>query len=272
MLCGSAPEHYTVSLDCAAIGSEGVIEEIVFAGFGKPRGTCGNYGEHAECYTPTAHKVVEAHCLGKSSCSFLAHEDVLGTASCAAETFKRIHVQARCSKAAAPSFGLQASIPVGSSANVVLPSLGLSNVQVTVNGANVWGNNKYIAGADGISGGFLSGTSVHLVAGSGEYSFQLTGSPSAVQCFNTTEGFNLKLACPPNQVITEVQFASFGTADGECGALRLGSCNAGSSKYIIEQSCLLQSSCSINVSVNTFGDPCFGVPKELVTQVLCGSI
>ena len=35
VLCGSAPEGHIVSLDCASIGSEGVIEEISFASFGK---------------------------------------------------------------------------------------------------------------------------------------------------------------------------------------------------------------------------------------------
>jgi hypothetical protein len=272
MICASAPEGHALTLDCASIGSAGVIEEITFASFGKPRGTCGRYGEHEECHTPTSHKVVESHCVGKSSCSFLAHEDVLGTASCEASTFKRIHVQARCSQAASPTFSLQASIPVGSSANVVLPTLGLSSVQVTVNGASVWSNNKYISGADGISSGSLSRTNLEFVAGSGEYSFQLSGSPSSVHCFNTTEDFALTLSCPQGQVITQIQFASFGTPYGECGSLRVGSCNAGSSYYILEQACLLENSCTIDASINTFQEPCFGFPKTLATQVLCGSI
>eukprot|EP00026_Physarum_polycephalum_P001347 Phypoly_transcript_01348.p1 GENE.Phypoly_transcript_01348~~Phypoly_transcript_01348.p1 ORF type:complete len:1101 (+),score=156.84 Phypoly_transcript_01348:66-3368(+) len=272
MICGSAAEGHEVSLDCAAIGSSGVIEEIVFASFGKPRGTCGGYGEHSECYTPTAHKAVEAHCVGKSSCNFLAHEDVLGTSACAAETFKRVYVQARCSKATATSLSLQASIPVGSTGNVVLPTLGLSSVQVNINGQSAWSNSKYIAGAEGISNGWVAGTNLVFVAGSGEYAFQLTGSPSAVQCFNTTEGFDLHLSCPSGQVITQVQFASFGTPDGVCGNLQLGSCNAGSSKFILETHCLLQNSCQVYVDVTTFGDPCYGTPKELVTQVLCGSL
>jgi hypothetical protein len=38
---------------------------------GKPRGTCGSYGEHEACHTPTALKVVQSHCVGLSSCTFL---------------------------------------------------------------------------------------------------------------------------------------------------------------------------------------------------------
>jgi hypothetical protein len=35
MICGSAAEGHAVALDCASVGSQGVIEEIVFASFGK---------------------------------------------------------------------------------------------------------------------------------------------------------------------------------------------------------------------------------------------
>jgi alpha-L-rhamnosidase len=272
LLCGTAAEGHTVSLDCASIGSKGVIEEISFASYGTPFGTCGHYGERQECHTITAKAVVESQCIGKPSCSFLAHETVLGAASCDANTFKRLHVEAKCTEAASTSFSLQASIPVGSSATVALPSLGLSNIQVTANGASVWNNHKYIASATaGISRGFLSGTKVNFVAGSGEYTFQLSGSPSTVKCASTTEGFSVALSCPANQVITAIPFASFGNPDGTCGAYRLGWCNAGSSMLITETACLLKNNCTVNVGVTIFGEPCYSYPKEYVVQVLCGS-
>jgi alpha-L-rhamnosidase len=272
MLCGSAPEGHILELDCASIGSTGVIEEITFASFGLPHGTCGAFGENEVCSAPKAQFVVESQCVGKSSCSFLAHEDVLGSAFCGTQNvFKRAHVQAKCSQAAPSGFSLQADIPVGSSANVVIPALDLSQVTVTVNGATVWTNDKFQA-TSGVSQGTLVGNTINFVTGSGTYEFELSGNPGTVVCANTTENNDLTIACPSGQIITQVQFASYGDPAGECGALLVGSCNAGSSKYMTEQLCLLQSSCTIDVSDATFLDPCYGTPKAYAAQVVCASI
>jgi len=272
MVCGSAAEGQVLVLDCASIGSTGVIEEISFASFGLPHGTCGAFGENALCSAPKAKFVVESQCVGKSSCSFLAHEDMLGSAMCGpTNVFKRIHVQAKCSQAAAPSFSLGASIPVGSSANVVIPALDLSQVMVTVNGATVWQNDKFQATA-GITQGTLMGNAITFVAGSGNYQFQLSGTPGNIVCANTTENSQLTISCPTGQIITQVQFASFGDPYGECGNLFVGSCNAGSSKYLVEQYCLLKGSCSFAATTTNFHDPCFGTPKAIATQVVCANI
>jgi len=272
VLCATAAQGHSVNLDCSSIGSEGVIEEIIFASYGTPRGSCGAYGENRECHTPTAHKVAEYQCLGRKSCNFLAHEDVLGTPSCGASVFKRLHVQARCGVAASSSFALQASIPVGSTATVTLPALDMTNITVTANGATVWTDHNYVKGADGISNGFVAGNKVSFVAGSGDYSFVVNGYPGEVVCANTTEYFNLTIACPKGKVITQIQFASFGTPYGDCGQLYVGSCNAGSTNYIVEKYCLMQNACELEIDVPLFGDPCYGTPKSFASQVLCGNI
>jgi len=275
MICGSAPEGYVVSLDCSSIGSEGVIEEITFASYGTPRGTCGAYGYNTSCHATASKKSVEFQCLGKKSCSFLANADILGDVECGEVTplhLKKVHVQAKCSVAASTSFSLKTSIPVGSTATVTLPALDLSNVQVTINGITSWNNHKYVKGAEGVAEGFQSMTTLNFVVGSGEYHFMLTGSSAEYYCFNTTENFNLTFSCPPNTVMTQFPFASFGTPYGECGNLILGDCNAGSTKFLLDKYCLMENSCTIPITAGFFQDPCYGTPKSFASQVTCANI
>ncbi|XP_020973461.1 beta-galactosidase 8-like isoform X2 [Arachis ipaensis] len=80
----------------------------------------------------------------------------------------------------------------------------------------------------------------------------------------------LSLDCPyPNQVISSIKFASFGTPYGTCGNFNHGSCSSNSALYIVQKACIGSSSCNINVSVNTFGDPCKGVTKSLAVEASC---
>jgi hypothetical protein len=71
-------------------------------------------------------------------------------------------------------------------------------------------------------------------------------------------------------VITAVQFASYGTATGVCGAYQLSTCNATNSTSLIDASCKGKSGCTIVASNAVFGDPCGGVLKNLTAQALCG--
>jgi len=78
------------------------------------------------------------------------------------------------------------------------------------------------------------------------------------------------LTCPPGQTITSLDFVSFGTATGTCGSFALSSCDATTSRSVVEAACLGQSSCVVNVVTQTFGDdPCFGANKALTLQARC---
>lgn len=80
----------------------------------------------------------------------------------------------------------------------------------------------------------------------------------------------LSLECPiPNQVISSIKFASFGTPLGTCGSFSRGRCSSARSLSIVQQACVGAKSCSIGVSVNTFGDPCKGVMKSLAVEASC---
>jgi len=72
-------------------------------------------------------------------------------------------------------------------------------------------------------------------------------------------------------VISVVSFASFGTPTGgfQCAAYARGSCDAGSSTYVVERECLFRNSCRVLASDATFGEPCYGPAKSLRASVLC---
>ncbi|KAH9700708.1 Beta-galactosidase 8 [Citrus sinensis] len=94
------------------------------------------------------------------------------------------------------------------------------------------------------------------------------GSDSKIQ---RKPGPVLSLECPnPNQVISSIKFASFGTPLGTCGSFSRGRCSSARSlSSLLLQACVGSKSCSIGVSVNTFGDPCKGVMKSLAVEASC---
>ncbi|KAL0369676.1 UNVERIFIED_CONTAM: Beta-galactosidase 8 [Sesamum angustifolium] len=83
-------------------------------------------------------------------------------------------------------------------------------------------------------------------------------------------GPTLSLACPlANQVISEIKFASFGTPRGTCGSFSHGRCSSKMAHSVVEKACIGSRSCSIGVSVSTFGDPCAGITKSLAVEASC---
>ncbi|GAB4859211.1 Beta-galactosidase 8 [Ancistrocladus abbreviatus] len=80
----------------------------------------------------------------------------------------------------------------------------------------------------------------------------------------------LSLECPsPSQVISSIKFASFGTPQGTCGSFAHGWCESAKALPIVQKACIGSPSCSIGVSINTFGDPCIRVKKSLAVEAIC---
>ncbi|CAN0905068.1 Beta-galactosidase 8 [Linum grandiflorum] len=80
----------------------------------------------------------------------------------------------------------------------------------------------------------------------------------------------LSLVCPhPNQVISSIKFASYGTPQGICGSFRNGDCHSKNTLSIIEKACIGSKSCSVEVSGSTFGEPCGRVHKSLAVEASC---
>ncbi|KAK4408936.1 Beta-galactosidase 8 [Sesamum angolense] len=85
-----------------------------------------------------------------------------------------------------------------------------------------------------------------------------------------TAGPTLSLACPlANQVISQIKFSSFGTPRGTCGSFSHGRCSSKMAHSVVEKACIGSRSCSIGVSVSTFGDPCAGITKSLAVEASC---
>jgi glucose/arabinose dehydrogenase len=88
-------------------------------------------------------------------------------------------------------------------------------------------------------------------------------------CAAQNENGALSLSCGAGNVLRSVQFASYGTPSGSCGAYTQSSCHAASSRSVVESACLGRASCSVAANNATFGDPCVGTLKRLYVQATC---
>eukprot|EP00475_Leptophrys_vorax_P014519 TRINITY_DN20832_c0_g1_i2.p1 TRINITY_DN20832_c0_g1~~TRINITY_DN20832_c0_g1_i2.p1 ORF type:complete len:770 (+),score=190.41 TRINITY_DN20832_c0_g1_i2:43-2352(+) len=79
----------------------------------------------------------------------------------------------------------------------------------------------------------------------------------------------VELMCPsPSQVISAIDFASYGTPTGGCGDFVMsGACHSANSTSLVEDTCLNRNRCV--VFMDKFGDPCPGVSKNFYAQVTC---
>ncbi|KDP29226.1 hypothetical protein JCGZ_16615 [Jatropha curcas] len=100
---------------------------------------------------------------------------------------------------------------------------------------------------------------------------ELGGNPQNVQIHTVTvgkicafayEGSTLELACTGGHSIAKISFASFGNPQGKCGEYDMGTCHASDSMEVVQQACLLQKKCSINVDVDHFAQ----LPQDCKTR------
>ncbi|XP_016511915.1 beta-galactosidase 6-like [Nicotiana tabacum] len=79
---------------------------------------------------------------------------------------------------------------------------------------------------------------------------------------------SLRLSCEQGWNITALNFASFGTPKGDCGAFIIGSCHL-DVLSIVHQDCVGKPGCLIPISTAKFGDPCPGIVKSLAVEAFC---
>ena len=84
-------------------------------------------------------------------------------------------------------------------------------------------------------------------------------------CGVAAEGQSTTLSCASG-TISKLVFASYGRPHGTCGAYMLGTCDASSSRSVVESRCLGKASCSISATNGLFGDPCVGRYKHRYVQ------
>jgi alpha-L-rhamnosidase len=74
------------------------------------------------------------------------------------------------------SIRLEVTIPVGSEAEIHMPALGLSDVTVRESDKVVWSQGRFQPGVLGLTGAHQKGSAIVFAAGSGTYTFLLTGT------------------------------------------------------------------------------------------------
>ena len=92
---------------------------------------------------------------------------------------------------------------------------------------------------------------------------------NVVVCSTAAENANITLTCPTGQKIVSLDFASYGTPNGSCGAFTTSACNATTSTMDVGTSCLGFNTCTVSASNGVFGDPCVGTVKRLYVQARC---
>jgi hypothetical protein len=93
---------------------------------------------------------------------------------------------------------------------------------------------------------------------------------NVVICATAAENGTITLTCPAGQKIASLDFASYGTPNGSCGAFAVDStCNATTSSPDVGADCLGLNACSVAATNGVFGDPCVGTVKRLYVQARC---
>ncbi len=90
-------------------------------------------------------------------------------------------------------------------------------------------------------------------------------------CATAPELGTFSLACPAGQTIASLDFASYGTPTGACGAFAAAAaCDAPTTVAVVTAACVGQQACSFRVFNSTFTtDPCPGPDKTLAVQARC---
>eukprot|EP00935_MAST-01C_sp_MAST-1C-sp1_P000230 g230.t1 len=147
----AASQPSRLTLGC----TQGLIEKVMFASYGLPHGTCGNLSLNPDCDHPGSVQHVSELCVGKRSCTVAVDPSNFtnGTACYRSGLWPgrapplnvgphRLAIAlAGCTSA--PLLELNVTIPIGATAEVVLPTEALgvdANASTTVvsEGASVW--------------------------------------------------------------------------------------------------------------------------------------
>jgi len=123
-----------------------------------------------------------------------------------------------------------------------------------------------VLGAGGGSSGAATGGGPASAGGTTGAAGAAAGTPI---CGTADEDASATLSCPEGQIISAVQFASYGTPTGSCADFALGDCNSTSSQATVQSLCVGRSSCTVSADNATFGDPCNKTTKKLAVAVSC---
>lgn len=127
-----------------------------------------------------------------------------------------------------------------------------------------------------LSGGTFTVSSISTSAGTYfgllSVSNSVTGCSSTISsgvlCGTANENNTLTMTAPGPNRFMAVNFASYGTPNGTCGAYTTSSCHSTTSMSVVQAAALGQTSFSIGATNGNFGDPCSGTVKRLYVEAV----
>lgn len=179
----------TLRLNCT---DGGTMKAIAYASFGESTGNCASgFVRSPACGENGTLAAMVAACVGKSSCavtaSFLTFGDpcrdhvkslaVVATGCQGVTSFA--HPPAPTpTPTPVPAFTYDVVVPLGATADVHLPLMGLPDANVTESGEVLWKVGKLVPGVSGVLSAVADGARGALVVrvGSGSYGFAVAGA------------------------------------------------------------------------------------------------
>jgi len=190
--CAILPEGKQTLLTC---GDKGKIEQILFASFGTPTGSCMDISSLAKgsCHSNTSRQMIESACLNHASCQISAQDTIFGDPCFGVK--KKLEVAVKCSSDESQGIPISAasittqthhgeislnwtatatqqgnasrvvsislSIPPGTVSTAVhVPNVSTfvagSSLEIEESGKAVWQNNAFVPGVPGIISGKVS--------------------------------------------------------------------------------------------------------------------
>ncbi|XP_038893262.1 beta-galactosidase 7-like [Benincasa hispida] len=89
-------------------------------------------------------------------------------------------------------------------------------------------------------------------------------------CGNANEGSTLEVSCQGSDIISGIQFASYGDPKGQCSSFMKGSLDVGNVSTLVKKACIGMKNCSIEVNTKSFGsDNITNSSPRLAVQAIC---
>ena len=267
--CGQAGEqsskHGGLRLSCG----EGTISKVLFASYGNAEGVCG-YHRHGSCHAPQSQSKVEQACLGQRECTLPTTSDYWDSPCSGAS--KWLTVAVLCQKDGLTddhfrysysSLDVQVSVPIGSRAQLNIPSYGLSGLQVKDNTNIIYSDGRLLGSTDGISSATWSvdKTTLQLTLSSGDYNLVVSGKKPmeshTVEANGTTGSAYLR-CFKESSIITHINWVSYGRPyTSQDGVHYTDWCHSGAGLMVAERECLGRHQCLLPLDVELFGGhPC----------------
>lgn len=269
-----------LTLQCAS----GQIATVDFASYGTPTGSCGDWHAGA-CAAANSSAIITAACLGRTSCSIWPNTSTFGDPCFG--TAKELAVQftcsgggsgdATCDDTPAPptppvTIAVTATISF-SSPTITLsttPSLQVVSQRLLLpwSGSiytNAWAALKHLTSLGLQSVRFVPWIP-YAKMGVAELDPPSGTNLCGPSMWTMGQLYDFSLDCGDSTIAT-VDFASWGNAQGTCGAYTPGSCNDPTSVATVQAACVGKASCTLGPAL--FNGTCASVKPYLAVQVRC---